>query len=291
MPLVTYDDARPWARAIKAQVLSGRMPRGQAVRGFGHVRAAAISPFEVSLITAWADGGAPRGRGAIAEPRGEVTAPPDVTVRLPPRTHAPAGERVRLESPAIQVRRETWISGWRFFPNDPAIVQATFALADGRHLGAWAPPEGLVRLPDDVGVPLFGGRIIVTVTYRSARLQQDFPVALPVLPPVLGLVTTRAAPARQFMTRDLPCEDGAVGVSGDLLALRPALDNGRGSIAVALAPPDGAPVPLLAVRDLDPDHAPSYWLLRPPGVTPDTRLLIDHDAPGCRLLASFTLAR
>jgi hypothetical protein len=38
MPLTTYAEARPWAKAIKGEVLSRRMPPWGAVKGFGDFR-------------------------------------------------------------------------------------------------------------------------------------------------------------------------------------------------------------------------------------------------------------
>ena len=35
MSLATYEDARPWARAIKEEVMTRRMPKWHAVRGYG----------------------------------------------------------------------------------------------------------------------------------------------------------------------------------------------------------------------------------------------------------------
>ena len=61
MSLVTYEDARPWARAIRAQVLSRKMPKWSAARGYGDfANDPSLSPFEIQLIAAWADGGAPK---------------------------------------------------------------------------------------------------------------------------------------------------------------------------------------------------------------------------------------
>ena len=61
MPLRTYEQARPWARAIKDEVLARRMPKWHAARGYGDfANDPSLSPFEVSLIAAWVDGGAPR---------------------------------------------------------------------------------------------------------------------------------------------------------------------------------------------------------------------------------------
>jgi hypothetical protein len=67
MSLATYEEARPWARAIKEEVITRRMPTWHAVRGYGDFsNDPSLSAFEIALIVAWADGGAPRGTEADA---------------------------------------------------------------------------------------------------------------------------------------------------------------------------------------------------------------------------------
>jgi hypothetical protein len=62
MSLLTWADARPWAKAIKEETLARRMPPWAAVRGYGvFANDPSLSPFEIDLIAAWADGGAPKG--------------------------------------------------------------------------------------------------------------------------------------------------------------------------------------------------------------------------------------
>jgi hypothetical protein len=61
MSLATYEDARPWAKAIKEEVLTRRMPLWHVVRGYGDfVNDRSLSPFEIALLASWADGGAPK---------------------------------------------------------------------------------------------------------------------------------------------------------------------------------------------------------------------------------------
>jgi hypothetical protein len=71
MSLATYEDARPWARAIREEVLARRMPKWSAVRGYGDFsNDPSLSPFEIALVTAWADGGAPKTASSpAADPR------------------------------------------------------------------------------------------------------------------------------------------------------------------------------------------------------------------------------
>ena len=62
MPLTSYEAARPWARAIREEVLSRRMPKWHAARGYGQfANDRSLTPFEIALIVAWVDGGAVRG--------------------------------------------------------------------------------------------------------------------------------------------------------------------------------------------------------------------------------------
>jgi hypothetical protein len=60
--LMTYKDARPWAKAIKEEVLERRMPPFAAIKGFGEIRNdEAITQEELHLIADWVEGGSPEG--------------------------------------------------------------------------------------------------------------------------------------------------------------------------------------------------------------------------------------
>ncbi len=97
MSLATYEEARPWARAIKEEVMTRRMPKWHAARGYGDFsNDPSLSPFEIALIAAWADGGAPRGTEADA------------------RTAVSTGTRTRSRDPAdgcTRRRAPVWRAG------------------------------------------------------------------------------------------------------------------------------------------------------------------------------------
>src|SRR5499426_1952278 len=60
--LHNYAAARPWAKAIKEEVLERRMPPSQAVKGFGQFEDDhGLTQHEVDQIVAWVDGGTPKG--------------------------------------------------------------------------------------------------------------------------------------------------------------------------------------------------------------------------------------
>ena len=60
--LAAFDDARPWAKAIKEEVLNRRMPPWGAVKGFGDFKNdPSLTQEEISLIADWVEGGSPEG--------------------------------------------------------------------------------------------------------------------------------------------------------------------------------------------------------------------------------------
>ena len=62
MSLLTYEEVRPWAKAIKEQVLSRQMPPWGAVKGFADFRNdVSLTQDEINRIAEWVEGGAPEG--------------------------------------------------------------------------------------------------------------------------------------------------------------------------------------------------------------------------------------
>jgi cytochrome c553 len=71
MSLMSYDEARPWARAIKDKVMTRTMPpwyidKNIGVQGFRYDRS--LSDDQIATIAAWVDAGAPRGNPADMPP-------------------------------------------------------------------------------------------------------------------------------------------------------------------------------------------------------------------------------
>jgi len=66
--LTTFEQARPWAKAIKEEVLERRMPPFSAVKGFGDLADdQALTQEEIHLIADWVEGGSPEGDPALLE--------------------------------------------------------------------------------------------------------------------------------------------------------------------------------------------------------------------------------
>src|SRR5882724_270317 len=66
--LTTFEQARPWAKAIKEEVLERRMPPFGAIKGFGDLaNDEALTQEEIHLIADWVEGGSPEGDAALLE--------------------------------------------------------------------------------------------------------------------------------------------------------------------------------------------------------------------------------
>src|SRR5579872_2314716 len=62
MSFMSYQETRPWAKAIKAAVLSKKMPPWFADPKYGHFQNdRRLTDTEVATLVNWADGGAPEG--------------------------------------------------------------------------------------------------------------------------------------------------------------------------------------------------------------------------------------
>ena len=90
MSLVSYQDARPWSRAIKEKVVTREMPPWHADRRFGDfINDRSLSQEEIDTIVAWADGGAVKGNDADLPPVPEFSngwaanVDPDYVLEMP----------------------------------------------------------------------------------------------------------------------------------------------------------------------------------------------------------------
>ena len=99
--LLTYEEARPWARAIKQETASRRMPPWKPAAGYGSfVGSRRLPDDELALIARWVDTGAAKGDPAhLPDPPAASTgwplSEPDLVVMMPESFPAPpAGDDV-----------------------------------------------------------------------------------------------------------------------------------------------------------------------------------------------------
>lgn len=100
IPLHTYEQARPWAVAIKEQVLTRAMPPWGAVKGFGNLQPDhALTQEEMMIIAGWVVGGAPEGDPQLLPKQAKgraATPPPGVRDALTASDHTTLKEALSL---------------------------------------------------------------------------------------------------------------------------------------------------------------------------------------------------
>ena len=94
--LLTYKEARPWAKAIKTAVATKTMPPWHADPKYGKfANDRSLTREEIETLTAWVDGGAPEGDPKQLPPPAQFTEgwgipKPDVVFELPKPYPIPA---------------------------------------------------------------------------------------------------------------------------------------------------------------------------------------------------------
>ncbi len=206
--LMTYKEARPWAQAIREQVILRKMPPWKPAAGCGDFRdARGLSNEEIQTIVAWVDAGAPEGNQAelpppLEFPDGWPLGAPDLIVS-PDLDYTPPtqGDMYRCFSvPVTGLRGDRWISALSVKPGNPKIVHHVIAYPDptgasaqldakdpepgytcfggpgfdtSDFLGGWAPGSRGYFAPEGAGIKLpNNSRVVIQVHYHPTGVRE-----------------------------------------------------------------------------------------------------------------------
>ncbi|PYS38414.1 MAG: thiol-disulfide isomerase [Acidobacteria bacterium] len=129
MSLLTYKDARPWAKAMKNAVVTGTMPPWFADPNYGHfLNERRLKQSEIDTIAKWADGGAPEGDAKdvlppVQWPDGGWQIKPDYIVEGPTYDVPPKGivEWTWFVVPG-GFTKDTWVTSIEVLPSQLAVT-------------------------------------------------------------------------------------------------------------------------------------------------------------------------
>lgn len=128
--LLTYEQARPWAKAIKEAVLQGRMPPWFADPQFGKfVNNPSLSRSDIDTLVHWVDGGAAMGDpNKLPPPKqfadGWRIPKPDIIFQLPKAYQVPATGVLEYQYVIIPTgfTEDTWVEQVQAAPTDYRLV-------------------------------------------------------------------------------------------------------------------------------------------------------------------------
>jgi hypothetical protein len=149
MSFLTYEDVRPWAKAMKNAVLTNKMPPWFADNRYGHFsNDRQLTDAEVKALSEWADNGAPEGDAkdrpkAIAFREGwNIT--PDIVVEMPNEVHLPATGDVDYQYILVKTnfKEDMWASAAELRPGNRQVVHhaRAYVLPPGSHYVDGATP-------------------------------------------------------------------------------------------------------------------------------------------------------
>jgi mono/diheme cytochrome c family protein len=133
MSLTSYQEARPWGRAIKEKVVAREMPPWYADRRFGEFRnERGLTDEQIATIVAWVDGGAPKGEDADMPALPELAdgwvhpsgAPPDDVLDQPVAWTIPAEGEVPNFSlwAKVPYSEDRFLEAIQLRPSNMAVV-------------------------------------------------------------------------------------------------------------------------------------------------------------------------
>ncbi|MBP6824752.1 MAG: hypothetical protein KA368_24610, partial [Acidobacteria bacterium] len=158
--MMTYDETRPWARAIREAVALKKMPPWKPVAGCVDLKdARGLTQEEINTIVAWADGGAPEGAANDMPapqtfPEGWPLGEPDFVADMGANfTPVQGRDTYRCFSvPVSALRGDRYIQGMDVRPGNRKIVHHVIAYPDpgGKSIALDAAEPG-------AGYTCFGG--------------------------------------------------------------------------------------------------------------------------------------
>jgi hypothetical protein len=291
MSLTTYKDARPWAVAIKEEILERRMPPWSAVSGYGHfANDSSLTTREVSLILAW-------DKPPVFVPplRGWEQGAPDAIVKIAgdQKVEASAKDSVAEFEVMTSLTEPRWVRALALNPADRRVIRyaAIYESGTRKWLGTWAPGQQVTSWPSSAAIRLAPrGKLLVEVGYRgtdeavsgAAELGLYFVEQRPASVASTIDVTTAAATVPANATGQRIRVESAITAASNASAVWPTLGAGARSLEITVIRPDGSIEPLLWLKNYRADWPSAYIFRDPVALSSGTRVVLTayYDNPG-----------
>jgi hypothetical protein len=140
MSLLTYSDARPWAKAMKAAVVGQKMPPWFADPKVGHfTNDRRLSEAQIQTLVAWVDGGSPEGdakdKPAARKFQEGWNIKPDMVIEMPKAFELPPTGTIDYQYILVKgnITQDIWVKEAEMRPSNNAVLH---------HGKVWVRPPG-----------------------------------------------------------------------------------------------------------------------------------------------------
>ncbi len=183
MPLLTYEQTRPWAKAIRASVITGKMPPWQPDPHYGKFsNDLSLAPGEKEKLIAWVDGGAVEGNEADAPKPAAFTEgwripKPDAVFEMPEDFDVPAKGVIDYQyiPVATHFTEDKWVQMAEVRPGDRTLVHHAIVVVDTgtgvnnqEYLAGYAPgSEPQMWKPGEARLIKAGSTLVFQMHYAT----------------------------------------------------------------------------------------------------------------------------
>ena len=130
MALVTYEDTRPWAKAIRDAVVMKKMPPWLADPAYGHfANDRTLAKVDIDTLVGWVEAGAPAGNSKDGPKPVEFTenwniGKPDVILEMPAEFQVPASGTIEYQHFIVPTgfTEDKWVQVVELRPGNRAVV-------------------------------------------------------------------------------------------------------------------------------------------------------------------------
>lgn len=210
MPLVSYKEARPWARSIKEKVVTGVMPPWHADPHYGEFsNDRRLSQKDIDTIVAWVDQGANEGNARDIPPapqflEGWNIGKPDVVFYLPQEYPVPATGVVEYKYFNVPTgfKEDKWIQAAEIRPGVRAAVHHIIVFAQAanepqRLIAGYAPGEQPAVIAKGLAKKIPAGSTLIFqvhyTPYGTAAKDKSY----------VGFVFAKQPPQAEVVTRPI----------------------------------------------------------------------------------------
>lgn len=302
MPLLSYNQVRPWAKAIRAAVLTRQMPPWFADPCCGKfANDPSLSPSQRDTIARWVQAGAPEGDAKQAPPPRlwidgwNLPAPPDAVLAMARPFPVPAKEAVDYQYSIVPTgfTQDRWVTAAEVRPASPSVVHhAVVYIREPGQTWTRGPTKADILT---VYTPGTSADILPAGMAKLVKAGSDLVFEIHYTPngtattdqTRVGLVFAKSPPRKRVLTLQLnsttfqiPPGDPnhRVAVSGTLpndallLSFLPHMHLRGKAFEYNMTPPGGTTVTLLKVPKYDFYWQLSYKLAEPIPLKKGTRL-------------------